>query len=103
MSFILDALRKSEHERQRQSGPGVADWRAVTAARSTFPIWAMAIASLLAVNLIVVLIFSLRGSFSEPASVAAAPAGATSPSPIQSSASIVPPVPPPAAAATPAP
>ncbi len=27
MSFILDALRKSEHERQRQSAPGIADAR----------------------------------------------------------------------------
>ena len=25
MSFILDALRKSEHERQRQGGPGLAE------------------------------------------------------------------------------
>mgnify|MGYP001590362261 FL=1 len=25
MSFILDALRKSEHDRQRQSGPALAE------------------------------------------------------------------------------
>ena len=25
MSFILDALRKSEHARQRQTGPGLAE------------------------------------------------------------------------------
>jgi len=28
MSFILDALRKSEHERQRNRAPGIADMRA---------------------------------------------------------------------------
>ena len=33
MSFILDALRKSEHERQRQSGPALAE---VMAGRVSF-------------------------------------------------------------------
>ena len=29
MSFILDALKKSENERQRQAGPSLADVRIV--------------------------------------------------------------------------
>jgi general secretion pathway protein B len=61
MSFILDALRKSEHERQRQVGPGIADIRAGAASRSPFPVWAIALGSLLALNMIVVIFLAFRG------------------------------------------
>lgn len=54
MSFILDALKKSETERQRQTGPGFATI-AGGSKRKGLPIWAMALAGLLLINLIVVL------------------------------------------------
>ncbi len=67
MSFILDALRKSEHERQRQGGPGISDLKpAIVAAR--LPGWAIALAALLLVNIVVVLVLVLRGgASSQPA------------------------------------
>src|SRR5688572_10716507 len=73
MSFILDALRKSEYERQRQTGPGVSDLRIAASAAPRFPIWAIAVAALLAVNLIVVLVLVIRGDFRRSAAPAAAP------------------------------
>ncbi|HKZ73158.1 MAG TPA: general secretion pathway protein GspB [Steroidobacteraceae bacterium] len=78
MSFILDALKKSEGERQRQSGPALFEVK-VAPPRSRFPAWAIAIAALLAVNLGVVAWFALRDS---PAAVAnAQPAAADSAQP----------------------
>lgn len=73
MSFILDALRKSEHERQRQTGPGVADLRVSAGRDRGFPVWAIAIAALLAVNLIVVLVLFLRSSGKDDATASAPP------------------------------
>jgi general secretion pathway protein B len=61
MSFILDALKKSELERQRQSVPGLVDSGAARP-RSRLPAWAIALALLLAVNLLV-LLFVLTRSF----------------------------------------
>jgi general secretion pathway protein B len=61
MSFILDALKKSELERQRQSVPGLVD-SGVARPRSRLPAWAIALALLLAVNLLV-LLFVLTRSF----------------------------------------
>ena len=84
MSFILDALRKSEIERQRQSGPSMAEFP-VARQDKRLPIALIAIGFLLAVNLAVVLFFMLRGEMAaEPAAAAAqvaaaAPASATSP------------------------
>jgi general secretion pathway protein B len=57
MSFILDALKKSEIERQRQSTPGLID-NGIAARRNRLPLWALALGVLLGVNLIV-LAFSL--------------------------------------------
>jgi len=59
MSFILDALRKSEHDRQRQSGPGLAEVP-VAAPKSRTNIWATAAIVLLLVNLIAVGVLLLR-------------------------------------------
>ena len=53
MSFILDALRKSEHERQRHGGPGLAEV-AVAAPRPKGNVWATAAVVLLVVNLLAV-------------------------------------------------
>jgi len=52
MSFILDALKKSEIERQRQSVPGLMDTRMVPR-RSRLPVWALALGALLGINLLV--------------------------------------------------
>jgi general secretion pathway protein B len=59
MSFILDALRKSEHERQRQGGPGLADV-AVAAPKTKTSVWATAAVALLVANLIAVGVLMLR-------------------------------------------
>lgn len=75
MSFILDALRKSELERQRQSGPIMAEFPVARGDRR-LPWAAFAIGLLLALNVGVLLYFLLRN---DPAPVAAvdAPAPAT--------------------------
>jgi len=83
MSFILDALRKSEHARQRQSGPGLAEV-AVAAPRTRTSLWATAAVVLLVANLVAVGVLMLRRAKSsdapEPATVAvAAPSRAAPP------------------------
>jgi len=60
MSFILDALKKSEIERQRQSVPGLMDMGPARR-RARFPVWAIALVALLAVNLAVLIIVLARG------------------------------------------
>jgi general secretion pathway protein B len=79
MSFILDALKKSENDRQRQSGPALFEVR-VAPPRSKLPILAIVIVSLLVVNLGVVGWIMLR----KPAAAAvpaAAPQAAVTPPP----------------------
>jgi general secretion pathway protein B len=71
MSFILDALKKSELERQRQSAPGLID-NGIAERRKRLPIWAVALGILLGVNLIV-LAFTLTRK-SPPAAHASRPA-----------------------------
>jgi general secretion pathway protein B len=71
MSFILDALKKSEIERQRQNVPGLMDTR-IAARRSRLPGWAIALAVLLGINLIVLLVVLMRSGGKQPA-VAAVP------------------------------
>jgi general secretion pathway protein B len=61
MSFILDALKKSELERQRQTVPGLMDTRS-TARRRTLPRWAIALGVLLAINLMVLTYVLMRKS-----------------------------------------
>jgi general secretion pathway protein B len=63
MSFILDALKKSEMERQRQAVPGLVDSSALRP-RPRLPVWGIALGFLLAVNLIVVSFLLLRSSMS---------------------------------------
>src|SRR3954467_13077755 len=78
MSFILDALKKSENDRQRQSGPALFEVR-VAPPRSKLPLLAIIIVSLLVVNLGVVGWVMLRKPAAaalpaSPATAAAAPA-----------------------------
>jgi general secretion pathway protein B len=61
MSFILDALKKSENERQRTIGPSLADAPA-RRPQTERPWWAIAIGALLIVNLGVLIVALLRHS-----------------------------------------
>jgi general secretion pathway protein B len=65
MSFILDALKKSESDRQRQSGPALYEVK-VAAPRSQLPYWAMGLIVLLGINLIIVAWALLRRPSHEP-------------------------------------
>lgn len=89
MSFILDALRKSEHDRQRQTGPGLAEVP-VAAAKPRRNVWATAAVALLIVNLIGIgVLLWRRASHETPAAVPAAstaPAAAPSPAPAPATA-----------------
>lgn len=86
MSFILDALRKSEIERQRQSGPSMAEFPLARDDRR-LPIALVVIGLLLAVNVAVVVYFMLRDTdgpaavtaSAEPAAATALPAPAAAP------------------------
>jgi general secretion pathway protein B len=49
MSFILDALKKSESERQRQAGPALLEMRIVRPTRR-LPIWALLVGVLLIIS-----------------------------------------------------
>jgi general secretion pathway protein B len=69
MSFILDALKKSEAERQRQAGPALLEMRVLPPQRR-LPLWAIAVGLLLIVNVLVLGWFALRR---EPAPAAAPP------------------------------
>lgn len=80
MSFILDALKKSESERQRQAGPALLEARIVRPSRRP-PIWAITIGVLLLINFGVVAWLLSRSGASTPATrmpatVAPAPASA---------------------------
>lgn len=59
MSFILDALKKSETDRQRQNGPALFEVK-VAPSRNGLPLWAVGLGVLLAVNLVIVAWVLLR-------------------------------------------
>jgi general secretion pathway protein B len=59
MSFILDALKKSETDRQRQSAPALFEVK-VAAPRRRIPPWSIAVGGLLAVNIALVAWYLLR-------------------------------------------
>lgn len=76
MSFILDALRKSEHERQRQTGPALVEV-AATPPKSRSNTWATAVVGLLVVNLVAIGVLLLVRSNKDAVAVTA-PGGPTS-------------------------
>jgi general secretion pathway protein B len=82
MSFILDALKKSESDRQRQSGPALFEVK-VAPPRTRLPPWAFAIAALLVVNLVIVMWMLMRhpsrGALPVAASGQTAPPGVPAP------------------------
>jgi len=80
MSFILDALKKSESDRQRQSGPSLFEVK-VAPPRRTLPIWAVAIAVLLGINVIVVSWMLLRRPTEQQPASTHAPAARTAAAP----------------------
>jgi general secretion pathway protein B len=94
MSFILDALKKSESERQRQTGPALFEVRRAPP-RNRFPLWAVIIGVLLVINLGVV-VWLLVGSSSKRAA-ANQTAAATAPAAVTPTPQPAAPLPPPAA------
>jgi len=91
MSFILDALKKSENDRQRQSGPALFEVR-VAPPRSKLPLLAIIIVSLLVVNLGVVGWIMLRKPAAAAVPAAPTPAAATpaaTPAPVNAQQSAV--------------
>ncbi len=74
MSFILDALKKSEAERQRQAGPALLEMR-VAAPRRRWPAWTLVVGVLLVVNVLVLAWFAWCSS-TAPAEGPRAPLGA---------------------------
>jgi general secretion pathway protein B len=91
MSFILDALKKSEVERQRQSMPGLMDAPAAPR-RSRLPLWAIWLGALLTVNIVVLAVVLVRNGApaSTPASAAAPVKRAESAAPAAAKAAAAP-------------
>jgi general secretion pathway protein B len=88
MSFILDALKKSESDRQRQGGPALFEVK-VARARARWPLWAIAIGALLALNLSIITWMLVRhpargdgGSAAPPTSTAAGTSTAAAAAPL---------------------
>ncbi len=72
MSFILDALKKSESARQDTNAPGIADVP-VLQRRAGTPRWVPVVAVLLGVNLLAVLYLVLRPDAAPPTQATRAP------------------------------
>jgi general secretion pathway protein B len=97
MSFILDALKKAESERNRNSGPVLMVVR-VAAPRRRLPTWAWVLGAVLLANLGVLGWLLLRPA--APAEIAATPAPAATAPAVVAPPSVQPSVPPAAAPAT---
>jgi len=80
VSFILDALKKSEAERQRQAGPALLEMR-VVAPQRRLPVWVVALGALLVLNVLGLSWYAwhLAAPASAPANPPALASGATSP------------------------
>ena len=81
MSFILDALKKSEAERQRQAGPTLLEVR-ITQPRRRYPPWLIVVTALLLANVAVLLAFLLRHPAATAPASAALAAGPSAPAPL---------------------
>ncbi len=95
MSFILDALKKSESERQRADTPALYEMK-MAPARTGVATWLIVLAALLVINVVVLSVVLLRGTHSAApqidASTAAVPAPATTAPPLTPPANPTPPV-----------
>jgi general secretion pathway protein B len=82
MSFILDALKKSETERQRGDAPALYEMK-MAPPRQGVATWLIVLAGLLLINIVVLSVVLLRGNHGAPAAVdtgtAAAPVAAAPP------------------------
>jgi len=95
MSFILDALKKSESDRQRQATPALFEVKVATPRRK-FPLWGIALGVLLGVNLLGLLWVLLRepvagvapAASDAPPAIASVPAPAA-PAPVPAQAGVV--------------
>lgn len=100
MSFILDALRKSEHERQRQTGPALVEVPVAAPKPRSNP-WATAALALLVVNLVAVGVLLIMRAGDAPSDLPVAqtppPGEQASAAPVAAAAPVVQ-APPPAAA-----
>jgi general secretion pathway protein B len=76
MSFILDALKKSETDRQRQTSPALFEVK-VAAPRRRWPLWALGLGVLLGVNVLVLAWLLMRPAEAPAAGPLAA--GSTAP------------------------
>ncbi len=103
MSFILDALRKSENDRQRGTGPSFADVKSAGRGRRV-PIWWLVIGVLLLINVAALIVLLTRRGDSAQASAPAIEAPAVSISTSNAAAKIAEPAQlPPAPVASPLP
>jgi len=97
MSFILDALKKSETERQRADSPALYEMK-VAPPRQRVALWLIVLAALLVINILVLSVVLLRGNHG----AAPAPdAGTSAAAPSVNPPAIAPPEAPPQAAAAP--
>jgi general secretion pathway protein B len=76
MSFILDALKKSETDRQRQNQPAMFEVK-VAPPKARFPLWAIGLGLLLGINLLVLVGMLMRQGTAERAATQAAATVAT--------------------------
>lgn len=81
MSFILDALKKSELERQRQTLPGLVE-AGGTRAKGRLPVWAVALGALLCVNLLVLAFLLTRHAVSREPAMGSDASRQASPAPV---------------------
>lgn len=90
MSFILDALKKSESERQRQAGPALLEMRIVRPARR-LPAWAIVVGTLLVVGVAVLAWLALRsaGTAGNAAAPLVAPVAAPAGAPANAGAGLI--------------
>lgn len=88
MSFILDALKKSEAQRQRADAPALYEMKMAPPRRGV-PTWLLVLGGLLIINIGVLCVVLLRGNHSA-APQAEANAGATAAAPMPAPASAAP-------------
>jgi general secretion pathway protein B len=85
MSFILDALKKSESARQRADAPALYEMK-MAPARPRVATWLIVLAALLVINIVVLSVVLLRGTRSAAPQVAANTAAAPVPAAVGASA-----------------
>src|SRR5256884_7211486 len=89
MSFILDALKKSESARQRQSGPALFEVK-LAPPRTGLPPWGLGVGAVVLVNLGVVMWMLLRHAATPPPGTPPVAAAGASAPPLPAPATAVP-------------